>query len=242
MQVGALGQRRWIDLHDRADHHDRPIGPRRRERVDQLQVEPLVDHAVIAKPRAGQVALVRRAPVRLARDREVRRVNRRGEWVRVIVPPTLRLVQAAAAGKHDIGRFQQRRLALHQQRIGEGEGGELVHAVIDDRDRLQVPRPAEHHRRIEPGDRRGRQRVRHEFVEQRLQRFLLRIAVETRRQPGPERDDVVGGIRLVVEIRLATIGRERLLPEEQPSILREAPHEMLGSLGDEVPTEVREAE
>ena len=66
---GSVGR---VDLHDRADHHDLPLGMRLRQRLDQRRVEPLVDDAEEAEPRAGDVALRRVGSARSQRLREVR--------------------------------------------------------------------------------------------------------------------------------------------------------------------------
>ena len=40
---GRCGSDAGIDLHDRAEHHELPVGPRRGDAVEQVDVEPLVD-------------------------------------------------------------------------------------------------------------------------------------------------------------------------------------------------------
>ncbi|MDD1451162.1 hypothetical protein NHF48_009515 [Sphingomonas sp. H160509] len=58
MDVGAAWQVRGIDLHDRADHHERPTGLLSGDRVEQCKVDAFVDDAEETELRAGDVALV----------------------------------------------------------------------------------------------------------------------------------------------------------------------------------------
>ena len=63
----------------------------------------------------------------------------------------LGLVQAVAAGEDDVGaRAAARPRARRSARIGEAEGGQLVHAVVDDRRGVEMLGEGEHHRRVEP--------------------------------------------------------------------------------------------
>ena len=67
--LGRCGRSSGRDLDHRADHDERPVGRAFGDAVEQLDIEPLVDHAEEAKPRARQRSLVgrivncRRAPV-----------------------------------------------------------------------------------------------------------------------------------------------------------------------------------
>ena len=55
---GAARQRRGIDLHDRAEHDELPVGPRGGDAGEQLEVHPLVDHAEESEPRVRDRRLV----------------------------------------------------------------------------------------------------------------------------------------------------------------------------------------
>ena len=107
-------------------------GRARRARVDQLEVHPLVDHAEEAEARARDAGQLRGIRQRAARAAEMRRVDRGRESNARRMPAALRLEQAAAAGEDQVGARQQAALQLQHRRRRAAEGGELVHAVIDD--------------------------------------------------------------------------------------------------------------
>ena len=64
----------------------------------------------------------------------------------------LRFVEARPAGQDQVGPLHQLRLALAQLRRRAGERRQLVHAVVDDRERLQPRQQRQGHRRVEPDD------------------------------------------------------------------------------------------
>jgi hypothetical protein len=69
------------------------------------------------------------------------------------VAPLPRLVQAVAAGEHQVGTLHQRRLARLQHRRREAEGGQFVHGV-EHHDRAgPVGDHGLGHRRIQPENR-----------------------------------------------------------------------------------------
>ena len=121
MDVGPLRQVFVGDLHHRADHHERPVGPHLGDLVEQLGVEALVDHAVEAEPRPRQVFLVGRVELARARLGEMRAVDRRREAMDVVVAVLLRLVEARSAGEDDVGAVDQLLLELEQLRRRELE-------------------------------------------------------------------------------------------------------------------------
>ena len=85
-----------------------------RDRVEQLGVEPLVDHAVEAEARPRQIFLVGRLELPRARLAEMRAVDRRGEAVDVRMAVLLRLEQARSAGEDDVRPVDQLLLQLEQ--------------------------------------------------------------------------------------------------------------------------------
>jgi hypothetical protein len=143
-----------VDLHDRPNHHDRPFGMGIGNRRDHLQVHALVDHAVEAEARPRQRALIVRSCVHGTSPREMRTVDARRERVDVRMAVLLRLVEAVAAGEDHVGAVDQ--LLLERQQLGrrEAEVGELVHAIIDGADGIDVPGEWQHHRGVVPTDER----------------------------------------------------------------------------------------
>ena len=147
---GRLRQRARIDLHDRAEQHEMPVGPERRHLAHELDVEPLVDHAEEPDPRMRNAGLVGRIALRLPCAREVRDVHAARERVDLRMQVPLRLVEALAAGQHEIRALHQLRLALPQGGRRAGEGRELVHAVVDHGERLEMPCERQCHRCVVP--------------------------------------------------------------------------------------------
>ena len=150
MDVGATRQGGGVDLRDRSNHDHLPVRPGSRHGIDQRKIDALVDDAVKAQLRAGNRGLVKRFGDTAARRREMIAVDRRGEGVDRVVAVTLRFVQAVAPREHDVRPLDQRGLALDQQRVGECERGEFVHAVVYDGFRAEMIGEAQHHRRVEP--------------------------------------------------------------------------------------------
>src|SRR5687768_9707100 len=97
MNVGTTRQRSRVDLHDGPDQHEVPVGTRRGDTVDELDVEALVDDAEEADPRAGNVTLVLRLDRRAPRFREVRNVDAARECMHVEMLLALGLVEGLAA-------------------------------------------------------------------------------------------------------------------------------------------------
>ena len=114
MDVRPPRQVLWLDLHDRADHHEGPTRAHLGNRVEQLRIEALVDHSVKAEARPRQILLVGGLELPRSRLGEVRAVDRRGEAVDVGVPVLLRLVEARAAGEDDVGPGEQLLLEVEQ--------------------------------------------------------------------------------------------------------------------------------
>ena len=214
------------------------------ERGHQLQVHPLVDDAVEAEPRVRQGGLVggivgRRQAARLG---EVGTVHAGGEGVDVGVPAALGLVQAVAAGEHHVGQAHQIALQLLQPLRRELEGGEFVHAVVNDRRRGfgDVAGELQHHGRVVPGDRLLHAALGDQPVEQaadRLGHLLGRQALRQHRRHHRH-------ARLVVTLQpRRRVGRRHGLLEHDDLLgLGEAGHQVLGPLEHELPTQVGEAD
>ena len=126
------------------------------EARDEVEVEPLVDHAEEAEARPGDRALelvralhrcgVGRRPAR----RVVLGIDGAGQAEDVRIGIALGFVEARPAGDDEIGALQQRGLALAHLARRALERGELVHAVVDDRARIQSLQERQRHRRVEP--------------------------------------------------------------------------------------------
>ena len=68
----------------------------------------------------------------------------------VVVSAALCLVEACAAREYEIGEVEQLGLALGDVIRSEGKRRQLVHAVVDNRERPEPPRVVDSHRRVEP--------------------------------------------------------------------------------------------
>ena len=118
--------------------------------LQEIDVHPLVDDSYKADPRmrdpshVGRIIRHRRRPVKMGN------VDARGKGINRRVRLPLCLIQALATGENKIGRFQQLCLALCQFRRCVLERGQLVHAIVNNRDRLQMAAPFKHHRRVVP--------------------------------------------------------------------------------------------
>ena len=102
---GPPRQRRRVDLHHRPDHDELPVRPRVGERRQQVEVQPLVDHAVEADARvrdgrpgpAGSGRAARAPGAKCATSTLLGKAWTFG------VPVALGLVQAVAAGEDEVG-------------------------------------------------------------------------------------------------------------------------------------------
>ncbi len=160
----------------------------------------------------------------------------------VAVQVLLGLVEAVAAGEHHVRQAQQLLLQPDQLGRGEAEVGQLVHAVIDGADGLQVTRERQHHRGIVPPDQLAGVGP-DQPVEQPLQDLgLLRRSEAFRQLRGGHHHAVLGVEPGVEAGRLARRRGHRLFPVDHPPVGREAAHQVLRALEHEVPSQVREAD
>ena len=155
MEVGALRQIGRIDLHDRPEDDDRPIGLRIRESRDEVQIHALVDDSVEAEPRPADAGLVGGPFGDRSRLVEMGAVDAGGEGVDVGVAVLLGLVEAVAPGEDHVGSLEQLSLERGQLGRGEAEVGQLVHAVVDGAGGLDLPRNGQHHRGVVPANERA---------------------------------------------------------------------------------------
>src|SRR5215216_7425779 len=81
-----------VDLRCWSDHHQLPIRTKPRDRIHQVYVHALVDHAEEADTRTRYDALVRRIGRRRSCLREVPDIDAAGERMDVGMPVALRLI------------------------------------------------------------------------------------------------------------------------------------------------------
>ena len=72
------------------------------------------------------------------------------------MPVLLRLVEAGATREDEVGASDKFLLEIEQLLRRETELRKLVHAIVDDYARVEMPRKRQHHRRVIPGDDRPR--------------------------------------------------------------------------------------
>ncbi len=239
MDVRQPRQSGRVDLHHGADHDELPVGAPQGHRMDEGEVHAFVDHPIEAEARMRDAGLVGRllAPFGPGAP-EVGDIDAGGEGMDVVVGGAPGLVEAMAAGEHDVG-------PLHQfgfQRFEAGrrmvEGGQLVHAVVDDGRGVDVAREAEHHRRVEPQDRPPAALKRQQAVQHVAQPRLPGRLVPPVGQARAERRDALLGKGVMLEVGPRMIAGDRLLEDEDPPILGEARHQVLRPLKHEVPPQV----
>jgi hypothetical protein len=168
---------------------------------------------------------------------EVFRVDAAREAVGVGVTVFLGFVQARAAGEDQVGDVEQGRFALQQLLRRVLESGQFVHAVVDDQGRIEVLQQRQRHRGVEPHH--WTFAFRHQVGQQALHGRQL-VVVEApgvldRGMRAAHRDVRRDGRLLQVCLALAM---HRFLDEQDIVVFRQARHQVLGALEDEVPAEV----
>ena len=153
VDVGALRQAGRIDLHDRSDHYEMPIGPEARGLADEADVHALVDDAEEAEPRMRDVRLILRLRrAHAARLGEMIELDARREWVHAVVAAALGFVETHAAGEDEIGLREQLLLQREQFLRSAPEGRQLIHVVVDAQVAFEMARERQRHRRVVPED------------------------------------------------------------------------------------------
>lgn len=160
----------------------------------------------------------------------------------VVMPVALGFPDRPAAGEDHVCGGDQLILALAQFRGGEAEGRQLVHAVIDDGCRVHMPRDRPHHGRVEPQDRLVDARQRQHLVQQPRQPRLLLLPAPPVGDAGA--DGLDGGALEGMEFQIGQVvgGRDRLFPHQHAPRPREASHQVLRTLQNEIPAQVRKAD
>jgi hypothetical protein len=104
-----------------------------------------------------------------------------------------------------------------------------------------VPREGQHHRRIIPADHRALLAGEIDFEQGPQRRFLLAFG-QTVRQLRRDQDDA--GFRAGGDVQRRFVARVEhgLFPEDHAMVAREAAHQMLRPLKDEIPSKVRETD
>src|SRR6185369_2600133 len=103
-----------------------------------------------SETRMRNIFLVRRFGNHFARLHEVMSID--AAWKRKdrVVLIALRLIQSLAAGENEIRELEQFAFTHRQTLRRVFEGRELVHAVVHDGERMQMPREIKGHRRVVP--------------------------------------------------------------------------------------------
>jgi hypothetical protein len=161
--------------------------------------------------------------------------------VRVVT--ALRLVQGAAARKDKIGALQQLRLTQDELRWCAVERGELIHAVVHGYRRgRQVARQADCHRGVVPEDKVVDTLV---VEESREQRPLHLVGVEpgnTLGQPRYHHAQAGDWMRDIEPApRAARWQCDRLFDEEDAAVAGEPTKQVLWTLVNKVPSQMRQA-
>ena len=136
--------------------------------------------------------------------------------------------------------FSSARLALAHLPRRVLERGQLVHAVVDDRARVQLAEQRQRHRRVEPDQVVVDQLVGEVAADHRLQRREL-VVVEA---AGLDRRVRAQHLDALARRRALEIGRaagvHRLLDEDDVVVAGEPRQQVLRTLEDELPAQVRE--
>ena len=143
------------------------------------------------------------------------------------------------AGEDDVGRLHQLRLAVHEAGRSAAKGRELVHAVVHDRHRVELAREVERHRRVVPEQ--VARAVAQQHPEQPLECLARGLPGEALGQVRHDHEHALGGDRQPQVRRDARL-EDGLLDEVHPLPAREAAHQVMGPLVDEVPAQVRQAD
>jgi hypothetical protein len=238
--LGRDRERRGRTLHDRSDQHELPFGPPARDGVDQLDIDPLVDHPVVSQPRMRDPGLVGRLRETAPGAHEVGVVDAARKRMDARVRRTLRAIQALAAGEHDVGPLHQPLLTRADLGRGVVEERELVHAVVHGCDRAQPLDHGERHRGVHPED----VAVEPPFAKQTVQQVALRGLGGGRMRAVRQHRD--GDRDPVLSLRHAQLSRavvETMLLHEEDAMPASPPgHQVLRALIREVPAQVGEAD
>ncbi len=240
MDVGPARQVGGIDLHHRSNDHQAPVRPGGGQGVQKLDVHALVDHAVEAEPWMRRASLVRGVRLRLAGLGEMPAVHAGGKGMDIGVAAALGLIEAVAAGEDQVRLGQELAFEIHQLRRREAEVRQLVHAVVDDAGRRKMPGEVQHHRCVVPADQRTLP-LRQEPIQQLAQFRGLLGGAQALREHRLGDDHAMLGVDADFEPRARVPLPHRLFPVDHHAVPREAAHQVLGALEDEVPTQVGKA-
>src|SRR5882757_2305137 len=114
MNVRRTRERFRGDLDDGSHHRDLPRRTCRREISDQLQINPLINHAIISKSRRPQALLIDVLNLSLAGCTEMAHLNAAREAIDRMMFFGLSAVEAWAARKHHVCEVEQGVLALNE--------------------------------------------------------------------------------------------------------------------------------
>jgi hypothetical protein len=151
-----------------------------------------------------------------------------------------RFIQRVAAGEDQIGAIQQFLLAHREIRGRAGKRRQLVHTVVHDGLGTHTADERQRTRRVEPQQRRIDRARGDELVHQTAQRPFRGAGIgRRRRQVRHHHVDAVAERHLEARRRRV---EDRFFDIKHAPRARKAHHQVLGTLKDEIPTQMREAE
>jgi len=159
----------------------------------------------------------------------------------VWVPTLLGLEEAPAPGEDQVGPAKELILERAEPLGRVGERRELVHAVVDESERIERARERKRHGRIEPEHESLDEEVVEEAPEQPLLDLVCLLGCASLRKLRDGDDDPLAQMS-DVQVRSARGSENRLLHEEHTALARTAGEELLRTLPDEVPAEMGHAD
>jgi len=241
VDVVALRKRGGIDLHDRADHDEVPVGTELRHPTEELDVHALIDDAEESEAGMRDGRLIRRLGLERTGLHEMIELDRGRESVHAVVPIALGLVEAHAAGEDEIGTGEQCAFQIEQFAGGAAEQRQLVHVVVDAQVALEMAREGHRHGSVVPEDARaarvGRKQVFDEFA-------LFENHVRMIKPFGQHRHGDRDALRPLGDVQMGRDARleDGFLDDENPELLRGSAQKMLRPLPHEIPPQMRKAD
>src|SRR5262249_38277432 len=140
VNVRTARQDLLLDLDDRAEHHQMPVGASGRDGLDEMGVQALVEDAVKAEAWMRNRRLIFGVSTTATGLLEIRGADAARKRMNMRVLVALRLIEAVAAGEDEIRSPVEFAFEPLQLRRCSGEVRELIHAIVDRQASLNVPR------------------------------------------------------------------------------------------------------
>ena len=150
MDVRTFRQRGRINLCHGPEQDEMPVRPQLRGTAQEIDIEAFIQHAEEPEPGMRDPDLVGGLRLGQSSAGEVRHVHATGKGVYIRVTAALDLVERMAAGEDHIGTREQLFLEFDQQWRSASKERQLVHAVVGGRQRREVAREGQRHRRVVP--------------------------------------------------------------------------------------------